>query len=41
MERMFAADLAASDRIDPGDWERRSPMLRLKEGFSRLWQRLL
>jgi cardiolipin synthase len=41
MEKMFAADLAASDTIDAGNWERRSPMLRLKEGLSRLWQRLL
>jgi cardiolipin synthase A/B len=41
MQAMFAADQAASDAIDPGNWQRRSPALRLKERFARFWQRLL
>jgi cardiolipin synthase len=38
---MFARDLEASDPIDLQSWERRSPVLRLKEWGARLLQRLL
>lgn len=36
MEAMFAKDLAESDAIDLDRWERRSLILRLKEGAARL-----
>lgn len=36
MEAMFARDLAESDPIDLEDWERRSLLLRVKEGLARL-----
>jgi len=36
MDAMFARDLAESDVIDLERWERRSPLLRLKEGAARL-----
>jgi len=36
MEAMFAKDLAESDAIDLERWERRSLLLRLKEGVARL-----
>jgi cardiolipin synthase len=36
MEAMFAKDLAQSDAIDLDRWERRSPLLRLKEWAARL-----
>ncbi len=41
MQVMFAADLAGSQAIDPESWERRSPLLRLKEWMARVWGRLL
>src|SRR5688572_31198845 len=34
MQAMFAADQAASDVIDAGSWQSRSPVLRIKERFS-------
>jgi cardiolipin synthase len=37
----FEADLAASQPIDPQRWKWRSPVLRIKEIYSRLWARLL
>lgn len=37
MQAMFAADLAASDEITPAQWRRRPVLLRVKEGFARLW----
>lgn len=37
MQAMFAADLAASDEITLAQWQRRPVLLRIKEGFSRLW----
>jgi cardiolipin synthase len=37
----FESDLAASTAIEPARWKRRSPVLRAKETFARLWQRLL
>ncbi|MFO7541933.1 MAG: cardiolipin synthase [Thiobacillus sp.] len=36
MDAMFARDLAASDAIDLARWEKRSLLLRLKEGVARL-----
>jgi cardiolipin synthase len=36
MDAMFARDLAESDAIDLDSWERRSPLLRLKEWAARL-----
>ena len=36
MDAMFASDLAESDAIDLDSWERRSPLLRLKERAARL-----
>ena len=36
MDAMFARDLAESDSIDLDSWERRSPLLRLKEWAARL-----
>jgi cardiolipin synthase A/B len=41
MQAMFAADLAAADAVDPAEWERRSPLLRLKEWLASIWGRLL
>ncbi len=41
MVKDFEQDLAASRRIDPKQWKRRSPLLRLQEAFATLWQRLL
>lgn len=41
MQTMFARDLDASTAIDREHWERRSPLLRLKEWGASLWQRLL
>ncbi len=37
MAAMFAVDLAASDEITPAQWRQRPLLLRLKEGFARLW----
>ncbi|WP_397532950.1 cardiolipin synthase [Roseateles sp.] len=37
MQAMFAADLAASDEITPAQWRQRPLLLRVKEGFARLW----
>jgi cardiolipin synthase len=34
----FDADLAQSDAIELSRWRHRSPVLRLKEGFARIWQ---
>jgi len=36
MDAMFARDLAESDAVDLERWERRSLILRLKEGTARL-----
>jgi cardiolipin synthase len=41
MQAMFAADMKSSESIDLASWSRRSPVLRLKEWMSRLWERLL
>ena len=41
MQQMFAADLAASTPILGPAWEKRSPVLRLKEWLARLAERLL
>jgi cardiolipin synthase A/B len=41
MQAMFARDLAASQAIDLESWQRRSPVLRVRELVSRLLQRLL
>jgi len=41
MQTMFAKDLEASEKIDPAHWERRSPLLRVKEWGASLLQRLL
>ena len=41
MQAMFAADLAASEAIDPDRWQRRGLGLRLKEWLARVWGRLL
>jgi cardiolipin synthase len=41
MQAEFEQDLASSRAIDPKQWKRRSPLLRVKEGFATLWQRLL
>lgn len=41
MEAMFARDLEASQAIDLAQWERRSPLSRVKEWGARLVQRLL
>ena len=38
MQAMFEKDLKASTAIDPAAWSRRSPLLRLKEWASRMWQ---
>ncbi len=37
----FQRDLEASRAIDPAQWQRRSPVLRMKEGFARIWERFL
>ncbi|MFC4158401.1 cardiolipin synthase [Chitinimonas lacunae] len=37
MLAMFADDQAASDRIEPANWARRSPWQRFKEWASQLW----
>ena len=41
MQAMFAADVAASEAIDPDRWQRRGLGLRLKEWLARVWGRLL
>lgn len=41
MQAMFAKDIEASQAIDLEQWERRSTLLRLKEWWSSLLQRLL
>ncbi len=41
MQQMFAADLKASTPILGQAWEKRSPLLRLKEWLARLGERLL
>lgn len=41
MSAMFAADLAASDAIEPAAWKQRSLRLRLHEWMASWWQRLL
>jgi cardiolipin synthase A/B len=41
MQAEFERDLAASNAIDPERWKWRSPILRAKETFARLWERLL
>lgn len=41
MQAEFERDLTSSRAIDPKQWKRRSPLLRVKEGFATLWQRLL
>lgn len=37
LQAMFAKDLAASDAIILAQWQNRSPCLRLKETFARIW----
>ena len=41
MQAAYSADIAASEQIKLESWERRSPLLRLKEWTARLWGRLL
>ncbi len=41
MERVFAADLAASGEIDLEKWERRPMSVRVREWAASLWSRLL
>ncbi|MCX7149884.1 MAG: cardiolipin synthase [Rhodocyclales bacterium] len=41
MQTVFAADLEASEAIDPEKWKRRPLLLRLKEWIARVWGRLL
>jgi cardiolipin synthase len=41
MEAIFDVDLAASNAIDPGEWERRPLHLKAREWGARLWERLL
>ena len=41
MQAVFAADLAASDAIDPRAWERRSLALRVKEWWATIYRRAL
>ncbi len=41
MQAMFARDIEASDAIDLATWERRSPILHIREWVGRLMQRLL
>ncbi len=38
VQAMFDKDLAASDRIDLAQWERRALDLRVKELFSQAWE---
>ena len=38
MRAAFDADLAESKQVTLEQWERRSPVQRLKEQFGRLWQ---
>jgi cardiolipin synthase len=38
MRAAFEADVAASTPILLAEWDRRSPVQRMKEGFARLWQ---
>jgi cardiolipin synthase A/B len=38
MEELFRRDLAESHAIDPQRWAARSPALRLKENFARVWE---
>jgi len=37
MERVFAADLAASEKIDVARWEERGIVDRIREDFARMW----
>ncbi|MDO8786479.1 MAG: cardiolipin synthase [Sulfuritalea sp.] len=41
MQAAFAADLGASEAIDPENWKRRPFLWRLKEWMARVWGRLL
>jgi cardiolipin synthase len=41
MQAMFASDLKASQAIDLESWQRRSPILRIKEWWASLYQRAL
>jgi cardiolipin synthase A/B len=41
MKAMFAADIAASEAIDPERWRQRGLPLRFKEWMARVWGRLL
>lgn len=41
MQAAFALDVAASDEIDLGSWQRRTLVLRVKEWGASLWARLL
>jgi cardiolipin synthase A/B len=41
MQAAFALDIAASDEIDLGSWQRRALVLRVKEWAARIWARLL
>jgi cardiolipin synthase A/B len=41
MLKGFERDLESSRAIEPKRWKRRSPVLRVKESFATLWQRLL
>jgi cardiolipin synthase len=38
MRAAFDEDLAASRQITLEEWDRRSPLQRMKEMFGRLWQ---
>jgi cardiolipin synthase len=38
LQLMFERDLAASDAVELGAWERRSPALHVQEWFGRLWE---
>ena len=38
LQALFDKDLAESDRITLETWQQRSPDLRLKEWFARLWE---
>ncbi|WP_241687817.1 cardiolipin synthase [Janthinobacterium sp. 17J80-10] len=37
MERAFAADLSASEKVDPARWEERSMVNRIRENLARMW----
>jgi cardiolipin synthase len=41
MEVVYARDILASEKIELASWQRRSPILRIKETFARLFGRLL